>query len=344
MFKQGEKFKNSQKKYKVLVKKYHPNLISLNQLNIVDNLKSKKFSNINEAFTGASMNKVEEKNLAEKQEITKLEGEFNNDMQQYVTKYKVYLKELSSRQTSLNSRLKNKVVKYNSDYYYINNTGTARQFTDAAWSAKDNSCPNSNTIVSAEDFSKLSLGPPMNVGELCRSGGYNAKDQSSGSSAWVDNLGYKHLYTDFINKNSSCPSDTVTVTGVQFNAIPTGKNYGPDDTCNTMSLDSPIYDQLVVLNQKMISGVTAMKGEVNKMASEDITLDKNIENQKKILSNTYNKLKKEQEKIKKMKNAIAQYRAEVEDQNLSVPSIQMHHLIWVVVGGAFIATAMYNSK
>ena len=111
-----------------------------------------------------------------------------------------------------------------------------------------------------------------------------------------------------------------------------------------MSLDSPVYDQLVVLNQKMISGVTAMKGEVNKMAGEDVTLDKNIENQKKILADTYDKLKKEQEKIKKMKNDIAQYRAEVEDQNLSVPSVQMHHLIWVVIGGAFIATAIYNSK
>ena len=42
-----------------------------------------------------------------------------------------------------------------------------------------------------------------------------------------------------------------------------------------MSLDSPLHDQLVVLNQKMISDVTAMKGEVNKMATED-TLDKDI--------------------------------------------------------------------
>ena len=45
------------------------------------------------------MNKVEEKNLAEKQKITQLEGEFNNNMQQYITLYKTYLKELASRQT-----------------------------------------------------------------------------------------------------------------------------------------------------------------------------------------------------------------------------------------------------
>ncbi len=71
MFKQGEKFKNSQKKYKALVKKYHQNLISLNQLNIVDNLKSKKFSNINEAFTGESMNKEEEKGNGGEERKTK---------------------------------------------------------------------------------------------------------------------------------------------------------------------------------------------------------------------------------------------------------------------------------
>jgi len=344
MFKQGEKFKNNQRKYKALIEKYHLNMISVNQLNIVDNLKSKRYACIGEGFTGASMNAVEQKNLAEKQKIDQLEGEFNNNMQQYISLYKTYLKELASRQTSLNSRLKNKVVTYNGSYYYINNTGLARQFTDSSWKGKDESCPGSNTTINAQEFSRLSLGPPMNVGELCRSGGYNAKDQSSGSAAWVDNLGYKHLYTDFINRNSSCPADTVEVTGIQFNAIPTGKNYGPTDKCNTMSLDSPTYDKLVVLNQKMISGVTAMRGEVNKMATEDITIDSNIEKQKTILTNTYSKLLKEQKKIKQLKMDIEQYTAETEDQLLSVPSVQMHHMIWAVIGGAFIATIMYNSK
>ena len=180
------------------------NLISLPQLNIVDNLRSSKYANVNENFAIQS-NAVVAKNLAEEEKIKKLQGEFKENLALYEEKYKLYLKELASRQSSLNSRLKNKVVKYNGDYYYINNTGTARQFTDASWKGKDPSCPNSNTVVNGQDFSRLSLGPPMNIGELCRSGGYNAKDQSSGSAAWVDNLGYKHLYTDFINKHSTCP-------------------------------------------------------------------------------------------------------------------------------------------
>ena len=344
MFKQGQKFERYQKKYKELVNKHNLNRISLTQLNIVDNLKSKRFTSLCEGFTNAIPNPIEAKNLAEKEKLQKLEQEFNTDMGQYITLYKTYLQELASRQSSLNSSLKNKVVTYNGTYYYINNTGIARQFTDSSWTGKDESCPQSSSTISPQEFSKLSLGPPMNTGEMCRSGGYNAKDKSSGTTAWVDNQGYKHRYTDFINRNKTCPAETVDITGIQFNAIPNGSPYGETDTCNTISLDSPTYDKLITLNQKMISGVTAMKGEVNKLAAEDVSIDKDIEAQKTQLENTYNELLKEKRKINKFKMDIQQYRAEVEEQNLSVPAIQMHHLIWVVMGGAFIATAIYNSR
>jgi len=344
MFNQGKKFKKNRKKYKSVVEKYNLNIISLSQLNIVDNLKSKKYANLNEGFTGTEMNPVEQKNLEEKNKITTLEGVFNNNMSQYISLYKTYLKELASRQSSLNTTLKNKVVQYNGQYHYINNTGTIRQFTDNSWKSKDNSCPGSSKTLSPVEFSKLSPGPPMVSGELCRSGGYNAKDGDNGTTAWVDNLGYKHRYNDFINKHSTCPSESVVVTGIQYNAIPEGNVYGSNDTCNTMSLDSPTYDKLVALNQKMISGVTAMKVEVNKMAAEDITIDKNIDKQKSILTQTYKDLLVEQNKLKKVKADIQQYRGEVEDQNLSVPSVQMHHAIWTILGGAFVATIIYNSK
>ena len=343
MFKQGKKFKKNRKKYKSVVEKYNLNIISLSQLNIVDNLKSKKYKNLIEGLT-VEDNPLEKKNLEEKQKIRVLEAEFNNNMNQYIALYKTYLKELASRQSSLNTILKNKVVRYSGQYFYINNTGTIRQFTDESWKGKDNSCPNSSKTLSPTEFSKLSPGPPMVTGELCRSGGYNAKDADNGTTAWVDNLGYKHRYSDFINRNSTCPSDSVTVTGIQYNAIPEGNIYGSTDTCNTMSLDSPTYDKLVVLNQKMISNVTAMKGEVNNMATEDVTIDKNINKQKSILTQTYKDLLVEQKKLQKVKADIQQFRAGVEGQNLSVPSVQMHHAIWVILGGAFIATILYNSK
>lgn len=346
MFKQGKKFENNQKKYNKLVDNL--NLISITQLNIVDNLKSRNFSNILEGLEGADsveINPIDSKNLAEMAILTELEGKFNQNMSSYITLYKTYLEELASRQSSVNSKVKSKVISYGGEYYYVNNVGTARKFTQDSWKEKDNSCPESSATISPQEFSKLAMNaPPMASGEQCRSGGYNAKNKSNSTTAWVDNLGFKHTYSDFINRNSTCPSATVTVTGIQYNAIPSGSSYGKEDKCQVMSLDSPTHDKLAALNQKLLTNVTDMKNEINKLATDDVDLDNNIKLQKNTLKISYNELLKQQEKIKKMKGDIAQYRAGVQEQNLSIPAIQMHHLIWVIIGGAFVATAIYNSK
>jgi len=342
MFHQGKKFEHNQKKYNKLVPNFK--LISVGHLDIVSNLKSSKYSNISENFTSAESTPMDDKNLEETNTLEALEGEFNQNTAQYIKLYKTYLEDLSSRQSSLNSTLRSKVVSYDNSNYYINNVGTAREFSVDSWKGKDDSCSESSVAVSPAQFSKLSMGPPMNVGELCRSGGYNAKDTSSGTTSWVDNLGFKHLYKDFINRHPTCPAETSNITSIQYNGIPQGGSYGPEDICQSMSLDSPTHDKLVALNQKLLRNVTAMKNEVNKLATDDVNLDNNIKKQKIILSTTYQELIKEQKKIKKMRDAINQYSAAVTEQKLSVSSIQMHHLIWVVMGGAFIATAIYNSN
>ena len=54
MFKQGKKFEQNQKRYKRLIKTHTLNLISANQLNIVDNLKTAQYANI-ESMATASM-------------------------------------------------------------------------------------------------------------------------------------------------------------------------------------------------------------------------------------------------------------------------------------------------
>jgi len=343
MFKQGKKFEQNQKKYEKIINKKNLNLISVGQLNIIDNLKSSKYANISENFTGSvEMNAVDQKNLEETEKLQKLEGEFNQSMGQYTTLYKKYLKELAERQT-YSSSLRSIVVKYSDSIYYINNKGIARQFTASSWTAKDSSCPGIEKTLSDAEFSKLTVGPPMNVGEICGPGALNVKDENNGTAAWVDNQGYKHVYTDFINRNKSCPATAKSITGIQFNAMPQGAAYGSNDRCELSDLESPTYDQLVVLNGKLMEKVLDMKLEVNKLATDDVNLDKNIKKQKSTLLNTYSELNQMKKKLKKMNTAIQSYKAEVEDQNLSVPSIQMHHLIWVIMGGAFMATAIYNS-
>ena len=287
---------------------------------------------------GAELNPVQQANLAEMRQLQKLEGEFNTKMTEYKASYKKYLEQLASRQRSVTSRHRNKVVKYRSNYFYINSSGISRAFTAATWIGKDNSCPQSSATLSAQDYSKLPRGAPMGIGELCRSGAWNAMDSGSGTTAWVDDQGYKHIYSDFRNRNTSCPANSTKITSVQFNAIPTGNSFGNADKCTAMSLSSPLYTQLVVINNKLMSIVTAMHAEVNKLKTKDKNLATKITQEKKKLLDTLALLKTEKAKVQKMQTEILTYKAEAAEQNLDVPSIQMHHMIWAILILTFGAT------
>ena len=165
MFQQGKKFKKYQNKYNNLVKKKNLQDISLGKLNIVNNLRYINYKTI-EGFSGED--KVEIVNGQELGKLETLEKLFNNDMSQYLIKYKKYLEELQSRQSSIKGKYKNKVIKdINGSYHFINNVGIARQFTAAAWTGKDKSCPDSAETLSAQEFSEISLGSAMGIGEKC---------------------------------------------------------------------------------------------------------------------------------------------------------------------------------
>ena len=342
MFQQGKTFKKYQNKYNYLVKSTNLEHISVGKLNVVNNLRYKNY-NVLESFSGED--KVETINEQELQKLQTLEKTFNDNMTQYLSKYEKYLEELQTRQTSSKTKYRNKVIKdINGTYYYVNNVGTARPFSSAAWTGKDNSCPDSDTTLSAREFSEISLGPSMGIGEKCSAGGYNAVDASSGTTAWVDTLGFKHFYDDFRNRHQTCPAQTQRLTSVQFNAIPMGKAFGKDDPCSIISLDSPLYDQLMTLNGTLMRTVEEMKTEVDSLKQKDDALDKNIVIQKQKLINTYAELKKQKDKIKKLKTRNMTMDAETNELILDSSAIQFHHLIWMVVGATFAVSAIMYAK
>ena len=337
---QGKSYSDFQNKYKSMIKSSNLNLISLGELNIVNNLKFKNFFNYQEGMTGED-DPVEKLNLAELEILRKKETDFNNKLRQYLAKYQKYLEELAGRQRSSNSNLRNKVMKSpNGQIYYINNAGIARMFTDGAWRNKDNTCSNPVGTMSNSDFNKLSRGPPMGFRELCRSGGYNAMDSSSGTTAWIDTTGFKHVYQDFRNRHKTCPGSTERISSIAFNAIPSGKTWTSSDSCDIVNLDSPLYSQLSNLNSQLLNIVNSMKSDIVKFAGKDKTLDAQIEKQKTVLLSTYRDLKKKQKEIKKLKEANKTLLAESDEQLLDVSSIQMHHLIWAILGGTFIFAAV----
>ena len=241
----------------------------------------------------------------------------------------------------LNSNLRNKVMKTgNGGIYYINNAGVARWFSPAAWRNKDNTCSNPVGTMSNSDFNKLPRGPPMGIKEMCRSGGYNAMDSSSGTTAWIDTTGFKHVYSNFRERHKSCPASTEKISSIAFNAIPSGRAWTSNNSCDIVNLDSPLYSELRNLNSQLLNIVTSMKSDIVKFAGKNKTLDAQIERQKTILMGKYKDLQKYQKKVDKMKEANKTLLAESNEQLLDVSSIQMHHLIWAILGGTFIYAAV----
>lgn len=180
----------------------------------------------------------------------------------------------------------------------------------------------------------------MGQGELCTSGGFSAEDGGSGTTAWVDNQGYKYIYSDFINKHSSCPNQKKKLTSIQFHAIPSRNSYGSNDKCETVSLDSPLHDKLMALNSKLMSTITEMKSLVGNISSKDGEVQKKVKNQKGILIKKYRDLQKEKDRVIKLKRGNETLIAEIDEQQLDTGGVQMHHFIWAILGGAFIYTTL----
>ena len=353
---QGSMFKKYIKEHKKKTNGKRLRLISSGKLNIVNNLKKEfHYASLREGMVTAPPadmpveNPVAVKNMAEINELKAIEFQFNEDMKKYEKLYKKYLEELVTRQNEINTDVKGKVINYNDgntiSKYYVNSQGVARKFQPDAWGGRDkNTCSDPAKTVGGDVFSKLSTGPNMGIGEACMDGGLNVSD-AGGSVAWLDNLGYKHLYRDFRNKDKTCPDAIRDLTSEQFNAIPSGAMQENSDKCEVTSLKGGTYVTLINLNRKLMNSIRQMKNLVDKLEVEDKKLDNEVENQKKLLMDKYSALEKEKEKIKKLRASNQTLSAETNEVLLDTGAANFKYFIWAVVGGTFgYAIYKYSSQ
>ena len=55
-------------------------------------------------------------------------------------------------------------------------------------------------------------------------------------------------------------------------------------------------------------------------------------------------LELKRDEIKKLRSNLSTYDGQIEEQKLKINSIKMHHLIWMILGGTFLLTAIINSR
>lgn len=288
-----------------------------------------------EAETGqnlAGSDAIMKRSNEEATQMMQLKTKFETLMTQYEKKYKEYLDLIAKRKASAVSALRNQIGKYNGKFYYINNFGVAREFTSAAWSGKPSSCTGTPVDIQETSFSKLQFGPPMGIGEICRNGGFNAKNKSTGLISWVDSNGYRHKYSDWTDKHKSCPETTTELEAAQYSAMPASRDWGAGDECRLIDIDSPLHTQLIKLNNELIEISEKMKELVDDSDEKADQVDTDTANKKVELVRILKKVNKRRAKIKNVQQNINSIESDYQNKTMQVEALQFKYLVWGICG------------
>ena len=285
---------------------------------------------------------LEDANQIEKLQLKQLEKGFNKDLTLYSTKYKLYLDQLMGRQRG-NSTYGNKVISFNGDKYFVQQNNKIRKFTAESWAKKGANCGNPIEI-DAEAFAKLQSngsGVAMGENERCKSGGYSATNGSA--FAWIDSNGYKSIYEDKGNIHSSCPSNFVNLTEKEWIGMTSsGSTMGYNDICDRGVLDSPLHEQLKVLNERLIKKAEKMKEIINKLKLNDKTIEDNVDEQRTNLMKKAKELNSKRKLVINAENAARTLTGNLENKILKSESINLKKLVWVVAGITFVLVASHK--
>ena len=198
--------------------------------------------------------------------------------------------------------------------------------------------------MNADDYSKFKdsdFGNKLKPYERCDTTNRIITDGTT--SAWVDSGGYKHVFSSYLDRHSTCKDTPLEVSSVEFNAIESSTPYNENNKCvSTMSND--LESELIRTNEELKSILYEIQAHVSSLKGKSVTLNDKIQQQKEVIMSKYNKLQDDKKKLANLKTNALSYDAKVKEQNLLVPSVEMHNYIWVVLAGTFIITAIYNLK
>ena len=181
----------------------------LNELNdifkIKDNMNQGKIFNNNKRRYLLKEGMVSYKDIDElydskDEDLNRLNKEYKEKMEKYLSKYRQLIDSISENESS--SKFRGQIINYKGVNYYVDNNNVRRKIM---YDSRDESCPNVTKDINDSDFEKLRTGIDMRNGEICKTGGYNAR--YNGETAWIDLNGRKHIYSNFATKHSTCPNE-----------------------------------------------------------------------------------------------------------------------------------------
>ena len=318
--KQGEKFNANIKMFDEMVDP---------QLQIIEKGSPKVLEGFRENM-GPGEAKLQGISDEELKKLNNLETQFNDKLNQYKSAFKGYLTELTNQQNVKSVNYKNKIITGpQGNKYWVNNMGYTRKFSTDAWAKRDSSCPSTSGNVSQQDLANFPQGQGMNPYEKCGPVGINVQSSAGGGTAWLGANGQKHPYQDLRNKNKNCPSQITTLTPRQYNAIPTGKVWTSNDSCNLLG-SSEKWSDVEKLNNELITISNQMNEQVKVLSAHDTRIDTETRAKKQNLIQKAKLLDDERKKIDNAITGILTSEGDLEDKRLEVSAGNLHYMVWLL--------------
>jgi hypothetical protein len=293
--------------------------------------------------TGAS-------NRAATSKVSDIETEFNKTLSEYSATHRALTQEMLEKAQSQKDVKKyyGKVISEDGgNYSYVNDFGYTHRYSNDAWSKNNSSCPTDPVDISAEESAKLSLlGPGMGVGQACGMAGKNVKNKLTEEVAWVDIKGYKHIYSSPVwdKKDSTCNTDTTTLEGTSYDAIPTGSPMVSTTTCKQLDIDPGAWQKLSNLNDKLVSLAGKMSTELSGLKVADDNLKQNLTDQQASLNNYVTTLQSDKKNMGHFNSVFTTASGEEENSGLLLTSNRLHYLVWFLLAIMIVSITLHSAS
>lgn len=313
------------------LKKGFDKLIGFKRLNLIHETTDPNLGNI-ESFS--NVNGITQE-TAEMKQLNELESQFNNKLNIYSNVYKDYLTKLMTSNEAAIQYANTNVKDSTGKFYYVNEYGIARGYSNESWASKDSSCP---TSTPGDDtvtvFNELQVGLDKNLGEPCNLDGKMIRSSTTGNVAWISSTGYRQLFpNDNIlqaGQKNGCTTSTIDVTDTIFNIFTKGNDMTITSTCNIPTGYSNIKNELQKLNNELIDIANQIYNLIVNMVNNNSSVEKNIESTKKNLQNQIQLLNQQRDIFNKLQNSDKTLKGEYEDNNLLINSTYYKYIIWSI--------------
>ena len=273
------------------------------------------------------------------EDLNRLNKEYQDKMELYLSKYKQLINSISENESGSNFR--GQIVNHKGVHYYIDNNNVKRKIV---YESRDESCPSSVKEINETDFSKLRQGIDMRNGEICKTGGYNAR--YGGETAWIDVNGKKHIYSNFATRHSSCPEDVSEVTENQWKAYDKStKEWEIMDECNYYLNEGTnnLYNEVLSLNDDLNELIKRIYELTEERKKESEELKPDIISEKEKVKTEVDSLEEQRKVLERHRSDLNSYKRNKVEYDLLSSSNKMSYMLYGL-GSVLILMAIIKSN